>query len=255
MADGLNLEGKSIIVTGAARGLGQEYARQFAAAGANVLAADRDDCGETVKGGKGPGKIEACKVDVGDAASTAAMAEAAKEAFGEINGLVNNAALYANLSSGPFDKLDESEWDACMTVNVKGIWNACKAAVPSMIEAGGGSIVNITSLAAVYGLPYSLHYTTSKGAVIGLTRGLARELGRKWVRVNAVAPSAVMTDATKSFFGDKFERAVEVVVEGQSLKRPLETDDLAGTVLWLISDASRFVTGQTVMVDGGTNFL
>ena len=96
---------------------------------------------------------------------------------------------------------------------------------------------------------------TSKGAVIGMTRGLARELGRHWIRVNAVAPSAVMTDATKEFFGEKLDRAAEVIRDGQSLKRNLEVQDLAGTILWLASDASRFVTGQTIMVDGGTTFL
>jgi NAD(P)-dependent dehydrogenase (short-subunit alcohol dehydrogenase family) len=255
MSDHPDLQGKSVIITGAARGLGQEYAWQFAAAGANVLAADRANCAATVEGGKGPGRIEACEVDVSDAASTAAMAKASTDAFGGIDVLVNNAALYGGLKGGPFDKLDEAEWDACMTVNVKGIWNACKAVVPAMKEAGGGSIINISSLAAVYGLPFALHYTTSKGAVIGLTRGLARELGRNWIRVNAVAPSGVMTEGTDEFFGEKKERAVEVIREAQSLKRSLETGDLAGTVLYLASDASRFVTGQTIMVDGGTSFL
>jgi 3-oxoacyl-[acyl-carrier protein] reductase len=250
-----DLEGKSIIVTGAARGLGQEYVWQFAAAGANVLAADRADCAATAEGAKGPGRVAVCTVDVSDADSTAAMAAAAVEAYGGIDVLVNNAALYGGLKGGPFDKLDEGEWDACMAVNVKGSWNACRAAVPAMKEAGGGSIINISSLAAVYGLPFALHYTTSKAAVIGLTRGLARELGRYWIRANAVAPSGVMTEGTDEFFGDKKERAVEVIREGQSLKRSLETGDLAGTILWLASDASRFVTGQTIMVDGGTSFL
>ena len=255
MADHPDLEGKTTIVTGAARGLGQEYAHRLSEAGANVLAADRDDCGATVAGAKGPGKVVAATVDVGDSASTAAMAQAALDAFGRIDVLINNAALYGTLGSGPFDKLDEDEWDACMTVNVKGIWNACKAAVPAMKDAGGGSIINITSLAAVYGLPFSLHYTTSKGAVIGMTRGLARELGRNWIRVNAIAPSAVMTEATKTFFGEKFERAKEVIAGNQTLNRNMEAEDLAGTVLWLASDASKFVTGQTIMVDGGSVYL
>ena len=112
-------------------------------------------------------------------------------AFGRIDALINNAALYGALHGGRFDAIDEAEWDAAMAVNVKGIWNCCKAAVPAMRTAGGGSIINIASLAATYGMPFGLHYTTSKAAVIGLTRGLARELGRDRIRVNALAPSAV----------------------------------------------------------------
>ena len=255
MNENNDLKGKTAVVTGAARGLGQEYVVAMAACGMNVLAADRDDCAETAGLAKGPGKVECVTVDVADAASTVAMAKAATEAFGRIDVLVNNAALYGGLASGPFDRIEEAEWDFCMALNIRGVWNACKAVVPAMREAGSGSIINISSLAATYGLPYSLHYTTSKGAVIGMTRGLARELGRPWMRVNSVAPSAEKTAGTKEFFGEKLDRAAEVIRDGQSLKRNLEVQDLAGTILWLASDASRFVTGQTIMVDGGTTFL
>jgi 3-oxoacyl-[acyl-carrier protein] reductase len=125
-----------------------------------------------------------------------------------------------------------------------------------MRSAGNdGSIVNIASLAAVYGLPYALHYATSKAAVIGMTGALARELGRDWIRVNAVAPSAVMTEGTSEFFGDKLDKAAQVIAASQSLQRNLETSDLAGTILYLLDDGSKFVTGQTIMVDGGTVFL
>jgi 3-oxoacyl-[acyl-carrier protein] reductase len=139
-----------------------------------------------------------------------------------------------------------------MAVNVKGIWNCCKAVVPAMRQAGEGSIVNMASLAATYGMPYSLHYTTSKAAVIGLTRGLARELGRDNIRVNAMAPSAVLTEGTREFFAAKFDKAIEAIKAGQALQRSLTPPDLVGTLLWLVSDASRFVTGQTIAVDGGT---
>jgi 3-oxoacyl-[acyl-carrier protein] reductase len=142
-----------------------------------------------------------------------------------------------------------------MAVNVKGIWNCCKAAVPAMRRAGGGSIVNIASLAATYGMPFGLHYTTSKAAVIGLTRGLARELGRDRIRVNALAPSAVVTEGTREFFGPRVERALETIKAGQTIQRNLAPSDLTGTVAWLISDASGFVTGQTIAVDGGTVML
>jgi 3-oxoacyl-[acyl-carrier protein] reductase len=142
-----------------------------------------------------------------------------------------------------------------MAVNVKGIWNCCKAAVPAMREKGGGSIVNIASLAATYGMPFGLHYTASKAAVIGLTRGLARELGRDGIRVNALAPSAVLTEGTSEFFGDKLDRALASVKAGQTLQRNLAPSDLTGTVAWLLSDESGFVTGQTIAVDGGTVML
>ncbi len=250
----MDLEGKVAIVTGAARGLGREYAERLAEAGAAVVAADREDCAPTVARVEAAGKRAlAVTVDVADLASVEAMAEAAKEAFGRVDVLVNNAALYGALSGGRFTDLDEAEWDACMAVNVKGIWNCCKAVVPLMRE--GGSIINISSLAAVYGTPFALHYTTSKAAVIGLTRGLARELGRDWIRVNSIAPSAVLTEGTAEFFGDKLERAKEVIARSQALAKNLESADLAGTVLYLASDASRFVTGQTIMVDGGTVLL
>ena len=244
---------KVVIVTGAARGMGQQFAIDIVAAGGSVIAADRSSCAETLKllGGDANRAI-AVEVDVTDPASTQAMAAAALEAFGRIDGLVNNAALYATLHGGRFDQIDEGEWDAAMAVNVKGMWNCCKAVVATMREAGSGSIVNISSLAAIYGMPFCLHYTTSKAAVIGLTRGLARELGRQGIRVNAIAPSAVMTEGTREFFGDKHDSALKTIAQGQSIPRNLQPGDVSGTVQWLLSDASQFVTGQTLPVDGGT---
>ncbi len=251
----MNLTGKTAIVTGAARGLGRTYAHRMVVAGVNVLAADIADCDETVAGAYGPGRIAGTQVDVASFASAEAMAALACEKFGGIDILINNAALYGSLTGGRIEAIDEAEWDACMAVNVKGLWNCARAVIPSMRERGGGSIVNISSLAAVYGLPYALHYSTSKGAVIGMTRAMARELGRDWIRVNAIAPSAVLTEGTEEFFGEKKEKGMQVIASSQSLQKNLEADDLVGTVLYLAGDASRFVTGQTIMVDGGTVYL
>ncbi len=252
----MEVTGKVVAITWAARGLGREFAVSLAAAGAKVFAADINDCAATAELiAAAGGEAATCRVDVADAGSAAAMAEAAVAAFGRIDALVNNAALYGALHGGRFDAIDEAEWDACMAVNVKGIWNCCKAAVPAMRRAGGGSIVNIASLAATYGMPFGLHYTTSKAAVIGLTRGLARELGRDRIRVNALAPSAVVTEGTREFFGPRVERALETIKAGQTIQRNLAPSDLTGTVAWLISDASGFVTGQTIAVDGGTVML
>jgi NAD(P)-dependent dehydrogenase (short-subunit alcohol dehydrogenase family) len=262
----MDVTGKVVAITGAARGLGQEFATSLAAAGAYVVVGDVNDCADTLDRVKtaGPEGI-GVRLDVTDAASARAMIEAGMQAFGRVDALINNAALYGALHGGRFDAIDEAEWDAAMAVNVKGIWNCCKAAVPAMRRsiangaiangAGSGSIVNIASLAATYGMPYGLHYTTSKAAVIGLTRGLARELGRDRIRVNALAPSAVITEGTREFFGDKLDRALETIKAGQTIQRNLMPQDLVGAVLWLVSDASGFVTGQTIAVDGGTVML
>lgn len=246
------LDDKVVLVTGAARGLGRAYCIAVAAEGARVVAGDLADCDETVaavaaEGGEALG----LRLDVTDRSSCAQAVATAVERFGGLDGLVNNAALYAGLHSGPFDQIDPEEWDAAMRVNVTGIFHMCRAAVGPMRERDTASIVNISSLAAVYGLPHALHYTTSKAAVIGLTRGLARELGRHWIRVNAIAPSAVLTEGTDAFMADKRDRALESIAQQQALRRNLEPSDVAGTVVHLLSDESRFVTAQTLMVDGG----
>ena len=251
----MNLHGRVAIVTGAARGLGRAYALKMVEAGMKVVAADKADTAETVELMYGPFTGLGAAVDVADIASVRAMVDKTVAAFGRVDVLVNNAALYGGLKGGRVDQIDEAEWDACMNVNVKGIWNCCRAVIPHMKKQGGGSIVNVASLAAVYGLPYALHYSTSKAAVIGMTRAMARELGRDWIRVNAIAPTAVLTDGTKEFFGAKFEKGMETIRDGQALKRNLTADDLVGTVLYLAGDAAKFVTGQTLMVDGGTHFL
>src|SRR6266487_561656 len=252
----MDLRDKVVAITGAARGLGQEFARSLAAAGVRVIAADINDCAATLElVGRQNGEGIATRLDVTDAGSARAMVEAGVKAFGRIDALINNAALYGALHGGRFDAIDEAEWDAAMAVNVKGIWNCCKAAVPAMKGAGGGSIINLASLAATYGMPFALHYTTSKAAVIGLTRGLARELGRDHIRVNALAPSAVITEGTREFFGAKLDRALDTIKTSQTIQRNLMPADLVGTVMWLVSDDSGFVTGQTIAVDGGTVML
>ncbi len=249
----MSVSGKVVLITGAARGLGFEYAQALGAQGAHIVAGDVADCASAASAA-GNGSI-GVRLDVTDPGSCEAMVAAAVAAFGRVDGIVNNAALYGSLSGGRFNAIPEADWDAAMAVNVKGIWNCCKAVVPAMRQGGGGSIVNIASLAATYGMPFALHYTTSKAAVIGLTRGLARELGRDNIRVNAIAPSAVMTEGTVAFLGDKYERGLEVIRTGQSIQRTLAPADLSGTVAWLLGDGSQFVTGQTVAVDGGTVML
>jgi 3-oxoacyl-[acyl-carrier protein] reductase len=250
------LKDKVIAITGGGRGLGQAYAVEAARQGASVVVGDVLDCSETVAKVKAVGgRAHAAALDVTRGDTVQKFAQSAKDAFGGVDGLVNNAALYGALHGGRFDQIDDAEWDRCMAVNVKGIWNCCKAFVPLMRERKGGSIVNVASLAATYGMPYALHYTTSKAAVIGLTRGLAREIGRNDVRVNSIAPTAIVTEGTKEFFAAKLDTALETIKDGQSLKRNLYPDDVVGAVMWLLSDMSRFVTGQTIAIDGGTVLL
>ncbi|MCB1843645.1 MAG: SDR family oxidoreductase [Halioglobus sp.] len=250
------LDNKVAIITGAARGLGRAYAEAMAREGAAVLAGDVNDCADTVAAiVAAGGRAVSATVDVTDMASCQAMADQAQAEFGRVDILVNNAALYGGLKGARFEQLEEAQWDAVMRVNIKGVWQASKAVVGPMRAAGGGSIINIASLAAVYGLPYGLDYVASKAAVIGMTRGMARELGDALIRVNAVAPSAVMTEGTEEFFGEKLEKAKGVIAQGQVIKRNLQTGDLTGTIIYLASDASAFVTGQTHMVDGGSWFL
>ncbi|MFK7730243.1 MAG: SDR family NAD(P)-dependent oxidoreductase [Pseudomonadales bacterium] len=252
----MQLQDKVVIVTGAARGLGRAYAEAMAAEGASIVACDTNSCAETEEAVRAAGgKIASTVTDITDMSSCSAMADFALESFGRIDVLVNNAALYAGLQGARFEDLPEDQWDQVMQVNIKGVWQTCKAVVQPMREAGGGSIINISSLAAVFGLPYGLDYVASKAAVIGMTRTMARELGRDSIRVNAVAPSAVMTEGTEEFFGEKFEKAKSVIASGQLIQRNLETADITGTVIYLASDSSTFVTGQTHMVDGGSWFL
>ena len=253
----MQLKDKVAIVTGAARGLGRAYAEALATEGATVVAADLNNCADTVASVEvAGGRAIATTIDVSDSASCEAMADLAADAFGRIDILINNAALYAGLKGARFEQLDEAQWDRVMQVNIKGTWLTSRAVVGHMRASGdGGSIINIASLAAVFGLPYGLDYVASKAAVIGMTRGMARELGPDHIRVNAVAPSAVLTEGTAEFFGEKFEKAKSVIASNQLIPRNLETEDLTGTIVYLASDASRLVTGQTHMVDGGSWFL
>ncbi|MBI17153.1 MAG: dehydrogenase [Proteobacteria bacterium] len=252
----MQLNDKTVVVTGGARGLGRAYCEALAAEGANVVAADIRDTQETVDSVMSAGgSAIGVDLDVAQMDSCEAMAQAAVESFGGIDSLINNAALYGDISGGRFDQIPDEQWNKVMNVNIKGIWQCCKACVPHIRTAGGGTIVNISSLAATYGMPYALDYAMSKAAVIGMTRSLARELGRDWIRVNSVAPSAVLTEGTEDYMGEKREKALAVIAGNQSLRANLEPKDMVGTILFLVSDASRFITGQTIMVDGGTTLL
>ena len=242
------LANRTVIVTGAATGIGQAFALGCAQQGANVVVADMNDAGETVAAiEKIGGKALAVKVDVSDDASTAAMAAAAVARFGRIDGLVNNAAYFREVKLTEFEEIDPAVWERTFAVNVKGVWQCCKAVMPAMREQKSGSIVNIASVVAVAGQPGYLHYVGSKGAVLAMTKGLAKEAGKWGVRCNVIAPGFVITDATKN-------RPVEwqqSFLKARAISREQRPDDLVGTALYLLSDLAGFVSGQTVVVDGG----
>ncbi len=239
---------RTIIVTGAATGIGQAFALGCAARGANVVVADMNDAGETVAAVESAGgRALAVRVDVADDESVRVMARAALERFGRIDGLVNNAAYFREVRLTPFEELDPAQWDRIFAVNVKGVWQCCKAVMPAMRERKSGAIVNIASVVAVAGQPGYLHYVATKGAVLSMTKGLAKECGAHGVRVNCIAPGFVITDATKN-------RPVEwqqSFLKARAISREQKPDDLVGTALYLLSDLASFVSGQTIVVDGG----
>ncbi|NBQ06620.1 MAG: 3-oxoacyl-ACP reductase FabG [Betaproteobacteria bacterium] len=242
------LEQKTIVVTGGAAGIGQAFALGCAAQGANLVVADMNSADETVTAiQQAGGKAIGVKVDVSNQESLNAMADAALKAFGRIDGLVNNAAYFREVKLTPFEEIDPEIWERIFQVNVRGVWQCCKAVMPAMRAQNSGSIVNISSVVAVAGQPGYLHYVATKGAVLSMTKGLAKECGSVGVRVNVIAPGFVITDATKN-------RPVEwqqSFLKARAISREQRPADLVGTAMYLLSDLSAFVSGQTVVVDGG----
>lgn len=242
------LEQKTIVVTGGATGIGQAFALGCAAQGANLVVADKNSVDETVAAiQQAGGRAIGVKVDVSNQESLNAMADAALKAFGRIDGLVNNAAYFREVKLTPFEEIDPEIWERIFQVNVRGVWQCCKAVMPAMRAQNSGSIVNISSVVAVAGQPGYLHYVATKGAVLSMTKGLAKECGSAGVRVNVIAPGFVITDATKN-------RPVEwqqSFLKARAISREQRPNDLVGTAMYLLSDLSAFVSGQTVVVDGG----
>ncbi len=248
----LGLAGKRVIVTGAAGGLGRAFALAFATAGCAVIAADVNDVSDTLAqiaaaGGTGFGAV----LDVTNADSCRAVAAQAQAQMGGLDVLVNNAALYGGLQRANFEDIDEAIWDRVMAVNVKGVWQASRFCAPLMRAAGGGSIINIASATVFSGSPQWMHYVASKGAVIAMSRTMAKELGRDDIRVNVLAPGFTMTEASLTLI----DNARSYGVDRAAIKRPIETGDIVGGALYLASPHSAFMTGQTMVIDGGRQFI
>jgi NAD(P)-dependent dehydrogenase (short-subunit alcohol dehydrogenase family) len=235
------LDGKVAIVTGGAQGIGAAIAAGLEAEGAEVVVADL----EPPEGG--------IRADVSSEHDVSRMVEEALERNGRIDILVNNAGLYASLEMRAFTEIPLEEWRQVMDVNVASMFLTCRAVVPVMRDQGGGKIVNISSGTPFRGVPFLLHYVTSKGAIVALTRALARELGKDSIHVNCVAPGFTMSDGVKS--NPKVVEALrDVSVASRTLQRDQVPEDVVGAVVFLCTPAADFITGQTMVIDGGQYF-
>ena len=243
---------ETVIVTGAASGIGRVYAHALAAAGYAVVAADIAPAAEVVAEIEAAGgRAAAVEVDVSDRASAEAMAATAVQRFGRIDGLVNNAAYYTAIVKQGFEDLSVEEWDRCFAVNVRGAWLCARAVAPSMRSQGRGKIVNVSSMTVPTAPPGFAHYIASKAAIVGLTRALARELGDAGICVNTLTPDYIAFDREY----DNRQPEMATLLTGQrAFRRESQPDDLVGTLLYLLGPGSDFVTGQNIWVNGGRGF-
>jgi NAD(P)-dependent dehydrogenase (short-subunit alcohol dehydrogenase family) len=246
------LDGRVAIVTGAAQGIGASYARALAAGGAVLSLCDIIDPADVVAeiteaGGRAIGSV----TDVTSSEAVAALARKTEDAFGGIQVLVNNAALFGTLARKRFTEISSEEWDRVMAINARGPFECVKAVVPAMRRQGYGKIINIASGTVFKGQTHLLHYISSKGAVVAMTRALARELGEDKISVNCIAPGLTMSDNVHIQMGGE-QGAIQRTVETRCFKRDEMPEDLTGALIFLASAESDFMTGQTMVVDGGS---
>ncbi|PPR09870.1 MAG: putative oxidoreductase [Alphaproteobacteria bacterium MarineAlpha11_Bin1] len=245
------VEDRVCIVTGAAQGIGATYALALATEGAKLVLSDIEDASTVaeriISGG---GKAISIQTDVSDWYSCQELVESATDVYGRIDVLINNAAIFGNLDRASIDEISPELFQRVMSVNVGGTFLCAKAVVPTMRERGYGKIVNVTTSRIFTGLPFFLHYDASKGAVFGMTRALAKELGDDGIRVNAIAPGSTMSENVIART-DWRDGGPAAKLAGRSLKRLQHPEDLVGACLYFASAESDFTTGQTLVVDGG----
>jgi NAD(P)-dependent dehydrogenase (short-subunit alcohol dehydrogenase family) len=247
----MRLKDRCAIVTGAAQGIGLSYALALAEEGAKVVVADVADTARAVAAVEAAGgQAIGIKCDVSNLVACQQLANAAVARFGQIDVLVNNAALFASIQRKPFDEIVDKEWDEVMSVNVRGPFNMVKAVYPHMKARKYGKIVNVSSATVFSGTPGMLHYVTSKGAVVAFTRALAREVGDHGIVVNGIAPGLTMSEGLLAQ-RDVLEPFARVAMASRALKREQVPEDLIGTLKYLASGDCDFMTGQTITVDGG----
>jgi len=244
------LKQKTAVITGAAQGIGAAFARAFAAEGANVICADVLASDEIVAEIRAAGGIAVgIKTNVTDDDSLSAMVAEAEAEFSHVDILVNNAAIFSRLKLQHFTEISQDEWEQMMCVNVRGVWQASKAVLPSMRKAGRGKIINISSGTVHKGPQGQLHYVASKGAVLAMTRSMARELADDNICVNTIVPGLTMTEAVLA--NPVWEPFRKNLLDAKMIRRDMLPEDLAGAALFLASNDSDFVTGQSINVDGG----
>lgn len=256
ISNGYNgLKGRVAIITGAGQGIGRRYAQRFAEQGAiPVIAEFNAEAGRSVEAELKAAGHEALFVetDVASEESANAMAQAVREAYGRIDILINNAAVFSKITMAPFWELPPDEWERAMRVNISGPFYCARAVRETMQAAHWGRIINVSSATVIMGRQNYLHYITSKSAVIGMTRSMARELGPWDITVNTFWPGVTQTEVERpSVPKEQFEQLKQM----QSLKRLTDMDDLAGAVMFLCSDDAAFITGQSLQVDGGLTFI
>ena len=245
------LDDRVAIITGAAQGIGAAYAKRFAEEGAKVAICDILDCTNVVntikqQGGEAIGML----TDVSDEAQVNQMVAQTVEAYGKVDIMVPNAAIFATLHRRSFLDIGVEEWDKVMQVNVRGVFLSIKAVVPEMKKHQYGKIINISSGTVQAGVPLFAHYVSSKGAVDAMTRALARELGDDGIRVNSIAPGFTMSEQIEAQ-RDDLQFNIDMNLRGRALKRDELPEDLVGAMVFLASPQSDFITGQTLLVDGG----
>ncbi|NKG33818.1 SDR family oxidoreductase [Acinetobacter junii] len=253
MANVALLQGKKVLVTGAARGLGRDFAQAIAEAGAQVVMADilddrvQEEAIELQQRGL---KVKAVKIDLADAVSIQQAVEQAVKYLGGLDGLVNCAALATNVGGKSLMDYDADLWDRVMNINVKGTWLVTKACVPFLKQADAGKVINVASDTALWGAPNLMAYVASKGALVAMTRSMARELGQFNICINTLSPGLTLVEATEYVPQERHD----LYVNGRAIQRQQLPQDLNGTALYLLSDLSSFVTGQNIPVNGGFVF-
>lgn len=251
----MEFNGKVILITGAGQGIGRAYALEFAKAGASVVVADlnvekANSVVDEIQSTTGQ-KALAVKVDVSDRASAQSMVDQSVEAFGRIDALINNAAIFSTLKMKPFEEIQPEEWEQVMAVNGRGVFFCCQAVAPIMKKQRYGKIVNISSSVAVTGRANYAHYVASKGAVMSLTRALATELGEYEINVNTISPHGIVTEVPRDTIRPE---QWDAILAAQAIKRKGDVSDMVGTTMFLVSDAAKYITGQTLNVDAGLRY-
>jgi NAD(P)-dependent dehydrogenase (short-subunit alcohol dehydrogenase family) len=250
---GLDLDGRVGVVTGAARGMGLEISRFLSGLGAEVIMADIDakaaaESANAVQAQGGEVRPVRC-----DVASAEGLADLVAEVGGRLDFLVNNAAVYAELPPEKLENIDAELWDKVQAVNVRGVWNVSRLLLPALAASGHGRIVNIASSIAFRGTPLALHYVSSKAAVLGLSKAMAREVGNRNITVNVVAPGFTWTRSSLDKVKDDAELNAQVA--RRTLRRPQMPDDVVGAIAFFCSDLAAYITGQTLIVDGGSHMI